>query len=317
VKVSVSITTYNHEPYIAQAVEGVLAQETDFDFEVVVGDDCSTDGTRAVILDLARRHPGRIRPIFPEKNFGDGGKRIFLETIKACQGRYIATMDGDDYWTSPNKLQLQVELLDSHPECSMCFHDVLKVYDDGSRPSERYNGPTPKRLWTLDDAFERCFAAACSPLFRREVLDGLPPWYLELPFGDWPLLVLAARQGPIVYLDEVMGVYRIHAGGMWSRLTSIARLEGILAFYRQLEAGLGPAYRARLRRGAARYERDLAFLYEAEGDVGKARSAALRALRSPRAEPVRSSWTHLARLALKPWTRRARNLGRLGRRKAG
>lgn len=309
-KVSASITAYNHEPYIAQAIEGALAQETDFGFEVVVGDDCSTDGTREVILDLARRHPGRIQTIFPDKNFGDGGKRIFLETIQACRGRYIATMDGDDYWTSPRKLQLQVELLESRPDCSMCFHDVLKVYDDGSRPPSRYNGPTPKRLWTLDDAFERCFAAACSPLFRREVLDGLPPWYLDLPFGDWPLLVLAARQGPIAYLDEVMGVYRIHAGGMWSRLTSIARLEGLLDFYRRLDAALGFEHSARLRRAAAKYQRDLAFLYEAAGEVEKARAAALRALRSPTAEPVRASWPGLARLAVKPWTRRVRTLWR-------
>jgi hypothetical protein len=192
----------------------------------------------------------------------------------------------------------------------MCFHDVLKVYDDGSRPPARYNGPTPKRLWTLDDAFERCFAAACSPLFRREVLDGLPAWYLDLPYGDWPLLVLAARQGPIAYLDEVMGVYRVHAGGMWSRLTSIARLEGILDFYRRLDAGLGFQHSARLRRAAAGYERDLAFLYEAADDVKKARAAALRALRSPTAAPVRASWPGLARLAVKPWTRRARALWR-------
>ena len=309
-KVSVSITAYDHEPYIAQAIEGALAQETDFDFEVVVGDDCSTDGTREVILDLARRHPGRIRTIFPDKNYGDGGKRVFLETIRACRGRYIATMDGDDYWTSPRKLQLQVDLLESHPDCSMCFHDVLKVYDDGSRPPSRYNGPASKRLWTLDDTLERCFVAACSPLFRREVLDGLPPWYLDLPFGDWPLYVLAARQGPIAYLDEVMGVYRVHAGGMWSRLTSIARLEGMLDFYRRLDAALGFQHSARLRRVAAKYERDLAFLYEAADELEKARAAALRALRSSTVETVRESWRGLARLAVKPWTRRARALWR-------
>jgi glycosyltransferase involved in cell wall biosynthesis len=310
VKVSVSITAYNHAPYIAQAVEAALAQETDFDFEVVIGDDCSTDATREVILDLVRRHPGRIVPVFPETNLGNGGKRIFLETIRACRGRYIATMDGDDYWTSPRKLQLQVDALDRDPALSMCFHDVLKVYEDGSRPPARYNGPGAKPLWTLDDTFERCIAAACTPLFRREVLDGLPDWYLDLPYGDWPLLVLAARQGPIAYLDEVMGVYRIHAGGMWSRLTSIARLEGLLDFYRKLDAALGHEYTPQLRRAAAKYERDLAFLYEAAGEVGKARSAALRALRSPAAEPVRESWPRLARLAVKPWTRRVRTFWR-------
>src|SRR5690606_34340291 len=121
-KVSVSITAYNHAPYIAQAIEGALAQETDFDFEIVVGDDLSTDATREVIRGFVRRHPGRIVPVFPEKNLGGGGKRLFLETIRACHGRYIATMDGDDYWTSPRKLQRQAETLDRDPALSMCFH---------------------------------------------------------------------------------------------------------------------------------------------------------------------------------------------------
>jgi glycosyltransferase involved in cell wall biosynthesis len=309
-KVSVSITAYNHEPYIAQAIEGALAQETDFDFEIVVGDDCSTDGTREVILDLARLHPGRIRPIFPAKNFGDGGKRIFLETIRACRGSYIATMDGDDYWTSPRKLQSQADFLDLHPDCSMCFHDVLKVYEDGSRPPARYNGPEQPRFFTLEDMLQRCLPAACTPLFRREVLDGLPDWYLDLRFGDWPLYILAAQRGPVGYLDEVWGVYRVHPGGMWSRLSSIERLEGILGFYRRIAEALGPRYRAPLRRAAAKYERDLAFLYEGAGEIRKARTAALRALASPRAEAVRDSWPGLARLAVKPWTRRLRTFGR-------
>lgn len=309
-KVSVSITAYNHEPYIAQAIQGVLAQETEFDFEIVVGDDGSTDGTREVVLDLARRHPGRIWPVFPAQNHGDGGKRIFLATIRACRGGYIATLDGDDYWTSPRKLQGQADFLDLHPECPMCFHDVLKVHEDGSRPPARYNGPDQPRFSTLEDMLRRCLPAACTPLFRREVLDAVPDWYLDLPFGDWPLYILAAQRGPVGYLDEVWGVYRLHAGGMWSRLSSIERLEGILGFYRRIGEALGPRYRTPLRRAAAKYERDLAFLYEGAGEIRKAQRAALRALASPRAEPVRDSWPGLARLAVKPWTRRLRTFGR-------
>ena len=309
-KVSVSITTYDHERYIAQAVESVLAQETDFDFEIVVGEDRSTDRTREVVLELAARHPDRIRPVLAPENYGDGGKRIFLETIRACRGRYIATMDGDDYWTSPRKLQIQADFLDRHPECPMCFHDVLKIYEDGSRPPARHNGPEQPRFSTLEDMLPRCLPAACTPLFRREVLDELPDWYLGLPFGDWPLYILAAQRGPVGYLDEVMGVYRVHSGGVWSRLGTIQRLEGILGFYRQLGAALGPRYRALLRRAAARYARDLAFLYEGAGEIRKARGAALRALASPRSAAVRDSWPGLARLAVKPWMRRVRTLGR-------
>jgi glycosyltransferase involved in cell wall biosynthesis len=309
-KVSVSITTYDHEPYIAQAVESVLAQEADFPFEVVIGEDRSTDRTREIVLELAARYPDRIRPVLAPENYGDGGKRIFLETIEACRGSYIATMDGDDYWTSPAKLQAQADFLDGHPGCSMCFHDVLKIYEDGSRPPARYNGPEQPRFSTLQDMFQRCLPAACTPLFRREVLDSLPAWYFDLPFGDWPLYILAAQRGSIGYLDEVMGVYRVHAGGVWSRLGLIQRLEGILGFYRKLGEALEPRHRASLKRAAAKYERDLAFLYEGAGEIRKARRAALRALASPRAEGVRESWAGLARLTVKPWVRRVRTLGR-------
>ena len=133
VKVSVHMITYNHERFIAQAIEGVLMQQTDFAVELVIGEDCSTDGTRAIVRRYGERYPERIRLLLQERNLG--ARANALATLNACRGQYIALCEGDDYWTDPTKLQKQVDFLESHPECSLCFHRVLVVYEDGSARS--------------------------------------------------------------------------------------------------------------------------------------------------------------------------------------
>ena len=106
-------------------------QEADFSYEVVIGEDCSTDRTRPIVMEYARAYPGKIRLVVGSERVG--APRNFARTLEACQGQYIALLDGDDYWTSPDKLRKQVEFLDRRPECAICFHDVLVVYEDGSR----------------------------------------------------------------------------------------------------------------------------------------------------------------------------------------
>src|ERR1700676_449892 len=112
-KLSVMMITYNHERYIAQAIESILAQKVNFDYELVIGEDCSTDGTRAVILDFHRRYPSRIVPLLRERNLG--GPRNFLGTLAACRGKYLALLEGDDYWICTDKLQRQVDFLEANP----------------------------------------------------------------------------------------------------------------------------------------------------------------------------------------------------------
>jgi len=119
--ISVNMITYNHEPYISQAIECVLKQKTDFPFELVIGEDCSTDGTRKIVMDYAKNYPDIIRVISSEKNVGaaNNSKR----TIQACRGKYIAWCEGDDYWHNPDKLQKQAEYLENNPECDLIFAD--------------------------------------------------------------------------------------------------------------------------------------------------------------------------------------------------
>src|SRR5687768_16687744 len=112
-KVSVAMITYNHEAFVAQAIESVLMQKTDFDFELVIGEDCSTDKTREIVNGYKSKYGERIRVLLPAKNLGIN--RNLKQTLLACQGRYIALLEGDDYWTSSLKLQKQVNFLDTHP----------------------------------------------------------------------------------------------------------------------------------------------------------------------------------------------------------
>src|SRR5918993_30043 len=129
-KVSVLLTTYNHEKYIAQAIDSALTQETNFDYEIVIIEDCSTDGTRDIVISYQKRYPEKIRLVLAEKNECDN--TAFAAAFQASPARYIALLDGDDYWTSPHKLQRQAEFLDAHSECVLCFHKVAVVYQDGS-----------------------------------------------------------------------------------------------------------------------------------------------------------------------------------------
>ena len=121
-KVSVLVMTYNHEKFIRQALDSVLMQETNFEYEILISEDCSTDRTRAIVLEFQQAHPEKVQLLLSTQNIHSN--EIVVRGIRAAQGEYIALLDGDDYWTSPLKLQKQVDFLDSHPECSMCFHNA-------------------------------------------------------------------------------------------------------------------------------------------------------------------------------------------------
>jgi glycosyltransferase involved in cell wall biosynthesis len=281
-KVSVQVITYNHEKYIAQAIESVLMQEVNFDYEIVIGEDCSTDKTREIVLAYQEKHPDKIRALLRERNLG--GMKNVVETFNACRGEYIAALEGDDYWTSPHKLQKQVDYLDQHPECALCFHNVTRFYQDGSREPHTYNAPDQKEICTLDDLWVKNFITTCSAMLRKKCVEPLPAWFVTLPWGDWTLFILAARRGPIGYLKEVMGAHRIHSGGMWSSLDRIERLELLFRFYTAIDAYLEFAYHNAIRVQVAKQCFYLAEEYEKNKDLTNARKYALKYLRESNSE---------------------------------
>ena len=211
--VSVPLITYNHEPHIAQALESVLMQKTHFPIEIVVGEDCSTDKTREIVVEYQNRYPHLIRALLPERN--QGPFRNVTATLNACRGTYIAALEGDDYWTSADKLQRQVDFFEAHPDCAICFHKVL-VIDDTGREAPRTIPLESKPISTLEDLLPGNFIPSCSAIWRNGLFAALPEWVEEVKFSDWVIHVLNAEHGNIGFIDDCMAVYRLHAGGTWS-----------------------------------------------------------------------------------------------------
>jgi glycosyltransferase involved in cell wall biosynthesis len=209
VTLSVMLKTRNHERFVADALEGALAQQTTFPFEIVVGEDDSSDGTAAVVDAYARRRPDVIRVLHRPARVGM--VRNTMDLYVASRGRYLAWLDGDDYWTSPDKLQKQVRVLDAHPELTMCFHEAEAVDRSGRRWI--WSSTLPRRdRYTIEDLLVMPPGVTSSCLYRK-VLTGFPDWFSGLSFSDWPLQILHAAVGPAVVLREVLGVYRVHHAG--------------------------------------------------------------------------------------------------------
>jgi glycosyltransferase involved in cell wall biosynthesis len=261
-KVSVAIITYNHERFIEQAIESVLAQKVNFSYEIVIGDDCSTDATRAVIVDLQERYPERILAVLREQNIG--AMRNFAETIGACKGQYLAFLEGDDYWLSPDKLQRQVDFLDSHPDRALCCHRVKTLNETGSAEFDIFP-PRAAGPYTIEDLLKENFMMTCSTVLRRELIGPIPHWFFKMKLGDWPLFAMVARNRKIELMDEVMAAYRVHFGSTWSILPSLTRLHEGARMLRALDEELGFQYTNAIRQTITRPYLDLAVTARSNG----------------------------------------------------
>jgi glycosyltransferase involved in cell wall biosynthesis len=240
-KLSVCLITYNHERFVAQALESALAQETSFEFEIVIGEDCSTDRTRQILLDYQQRYPDKIRLLPPEQNLGSN--RNFARTLQACRGQYIALLEGDDYWISPAKLEQQVSFLDSHEECAICFHAVRVFQEDGNeapRISPRFGH---KKISTIKDLLGLGnFIPTCAAVFRNGLINEFPEWFYRVRIADFSLHVFNAQHGKIGYIHKVMGVYRIHAGGTFSAANTSGNAREVVRTYDYLNSYLDYKY---------------------------------------------------------------------------
>lgn len=223
-KVSVCMITYNHEKFIAQAIESVLMQEVNFDYEIVIGEDCSTDGTREIVKKYAEKYPDKIRVLFHSHNLGLLGKNNFVQTFKACQGQYVALLEGDDYWIDPLKLQKQANLLDEHPQFAICFHRIVVAVQECNEykivrsSDDDFLEKSNKSFFTIEDLLDLNFIPAVSALFRNKLFKEFPTWIYDISWLDWALHILNAQHGDIAYIDRVMAAYRVHAGGVFTEM---------------------------------------------------------------------------------------------------
>lgn len=278
-KVSVAMIAFNHGPFIVQAVESALNQTTEFEYEIVIGEDCSTDNTRELLRTLQQRAPERIRLILHDRNVG---MHVNLaHVLSACRGRYVALLEGDDYWTDARKLQRQADVLDSSSAIAICHHNALKVDADGSVPPVAFHvGRLPRRA-SVARLLRGNFIVTCTAMFRNGLIAELPPWFYRVPLGDWALHLLNAQQGAIEYLDRVMAVYRQHSGGVWSTLPSLRVLEGSAETAELVRPALPAWQQRRLSRTIRRWRGDVTELMLAEGRVADARRYAEAHLSRP------------------------------------
>jgi hypothetical protein len=244
-KATVLLQTYRHEPFIAQAIESVLIQRVTFPFELVIAEDCSPDGTRAIVEEYAGRHPHLIRTVLPERNIGSG--EIFVRALESARGEYVACLDGDDYWTSPDKLRRQVEALEDHSDWATCFHDVSLIYGEEGQPSGFVVPGLERETFGIEDILRTCFIPGPTWMVRRSALWPLPPWLVEHAWSDWLIHIGAAQRGAIGYLPEPLAAYRVHAGGMFSSVDRSTQLEEDLRLYERLYREL-PQHRELIER---------------------------------------------------------------------
>lgn len=214
--ISVLVHTYQHAEYIQQCMEGILAQKTAFAFEIVIGDDGSTDGAYSIVKEYQEKHPHKIRLLHSTPNMGrytGSGIINVIRSIRACRGKYIAFIEGDDYWTSTLKLERQVSLLEENPDYSASIHDVEIIGDWNGEEFIFDHGKNTLITFSeqLTDAAPLAFG---SLIGKREVLADLPDWYLKTPYQDRFCMALLASTGPVIRIPEKLGVYRRHAGGI-------------------------------------------------------------------------------------------------------
>jgi len=273
-KVSVAMVTYNHEKFIAKALDSVLMQQAAFEYEIVIGEDCSTDNTRNIVTEYKRRYPDKIRLLLNEKNMGMHGNGA--QVLQACSGEYIAMLDGDDYWTSAEKLQKQVDFLDGHHDCSACFHDALIVAEVGSEEPIHYR-EKQKEFSTVGDLLVDNFIPTAAVMFRRGLVGELPAWANSLKMGDWVLHILNAIHGRIGYIDETMSVYVVHRGGVWSMKSRQDHTLAMIELFEALNRHLPRQYRQSTARILRWRYADASTVYEQSGNLKSAGSFAVKA----------------------------------------
>ncbi len=212
---TICLITYNHANYIARAIEGVLEQQTDFEWNLLIADDCSTDGTKEIIKSYKLQHPNKINILLQEKNIGAASN--WLELITTPKSKYIAYFEGDDYWTDPNKLQQQVNFLEANPNFSICFTDycILKQGNEELKTSNIYNNLKTRNEFGLHDVIRNNFIPTLTVMYRNSFHE-FPSNFRNLFPGDWPLHILNAQYGKIKFLPIVTAVYRLHGDGVCS-----------------------------------------------------------------------------------------------------
>lgn len=216
--VSICSITYNHEKYISEAIDSFLMQETDFPFEVVIDDDCSTDNTAICIKEYIDKFPNIIKANLRNKNVGMMDN--FFENIQRARGEYIAFCEGDDYWTEPKKLQIQIDLMKKYPELKMSFHPAYELKDSRRTGIVLSEYGENNKFFTTSEVIqgEGHFSPTASLIIKRDVISDLPDFCYESPIGDYMIQIFASLSAGALYIGTPMSIYRRGHEGSFSSI---------------------------------------------------------------------------------------------------
>lgn len=212
IQVSVCVITYNHEKFIAKALDLILQQKTNFQFEIVVGEDFSSDKTRSIVQSYVMKYPGIIRFNGATNNLGVIPNLIF--TLNKCKGQYIAICDGDDYWIGTQKLQKQFDVLEANQNYCMCVHrHMIQKGNNLYKIDLRLN--KNKTVLNIKDVLLKINFHTSSFFFLSKYVNLLPAWYEKVYGGDQFLTFCISKDGDGIYfIEDFMSVYNINSGSI-------------------------------------------------------------------------------------------------------
>ena len=270
-KVSVCVVAYNQEKYIRQCLQSIVDQQIDFEVEVIVGDDGSTDGTRGIIREFADRYPGVVTPVFHARNLGPFENYLFVH--RAASGQYVAHMDGDDYWL-PGKLACQVDFLDKHPECAAVYTNAEVVSEAGAHLGV-FTGPIRSVFDTAYLLSRGNFICHSSMLYRAEL--GRFAFSVDGEFIDFRIHEKLSEKGLLGFVNEPLVAYRFDASGSMLK----ARNDRIRFLYLQVfrDADLSKVRAGALYAGLATFLANIV-LSDVSGGHGLRQSGVIAAIRS-------------------------------------
>jgi glycosyltransferase involved in cell wall biosynthesis len=259
------IVTYNHAAYIGTVIESALAQVTSFPLEILICDDASSDGTADIVRHYATRFPHRIRTILAGRNLGANGN--VARGLRAARGRFLAMLDGDDLWTSPDKLERQARYLLEHPQCTGHFFNA-RIMRGEEATAELWTPPGQPARATLADIWQGNPYPTAGGMLRLDRIGDVPDWYERMsPITDWPLYLLAAAQGELHFDPAPAAFYRLHDGGAFSALSNLQKLRRTDRFYQEMNRNLAGRFSGLARAGRSRLFHDWAESYLHQGKL--------------------------------------------------
>lgn len=279
--VSICCITFNHERYLAQALDSFLSQETDFPFEVLVHDDASTDGTADIVRDYMARYPGQVRAVLQVVNQYSLGRQIYPTLFEMARGEYIAWCEGDDFFTDVRKIQRQVDFLSANPDYSLSTHEAVLVSEQG-RPVGHVRPADSDRRLTTEAVIEGGggMIATNSMIFRAEFARSLPGSFHRCSVGDYPMAVHLALNGKVHYMATPMSAYRA-AYNNWTHMIArdprrrLANHENMLETLRGIDEASGGEFHDAVDRAATWHDFEIATLTGRIDRLGDPRFASL------------------------------------------